>query len=547
MLLRTFDLLLAFYFYFYLSLFLTDYGFVSNITGPTGVFAFLLSARYFLARDSFYKVHPLGIIRKIVNSSDRSIMLLFAVAICAIFSGVSLARHFALSSGSQDLGIFDQAIWNTTQGKILFSSLKGNMSLLGDHFEPILLLIVPFYLLWSSPLVILILQAALLGSAVIPLFLILRFVLKERTLIMSFIAAFALSRPLRGIAFSDFHPECFIVPLLFWAYYFIARKKYALFWLCIFLTLLCKEDAVIYAIAFGLFVLVKEKRYRLGLSLCAIGVAAWFLETRALIPLFHPKGIYPYMDRLPFGPSYGDNLNVILTEPLRIPSLFFTKEKIEYCLKMFGPLGFISLLSPVHYLLIGMPLLRNLLPQGVVFSGYYNITSHYTAGLIPFIFISAIHGTGIVLRKAKMKHAVLYVSLFILFFSLMFFGKTDGYKFRRFLSSIRKERTLKKIAYLKILPSDASVAANFNLVPHLAHRRFVFEWHPDINTSAVCEYIVIDKDMLGYILPKDLPRVERFLENASQLGYRIDFKSENGRFLILHNPNINKALVEAVF
>lgn len=543
---KIFDFILNLYFYLFLGLFVTDFHIISNIVGPTIGLMVLLFFRYHLQKESFFKIGFVSNIKKIVNSKDNTIIVSSMAIIAVIFSGISIARHFALSSGSQDLGIFDQAVWNASHGRGLLSSLKGNMSLLGDHFEPILLFIAPLYLVWSSPLVLLILQALLLASGFIPLFLILKHLMKERALIMAFIVSYMLSKPLRGIAYSDFHPGCFILPLLFWCCYFLIVKRDGLFLLSLFLLLFCKEDTVIYCCAFGLFISMIQKRYALGLSLCVMGAALWFLETRIFIPFYNPRGVYPYMDRLPFGPTYAANISVVISAPMRVLRLIFTPEKIVYCFKMFGPLGFISFLSPAHYILIALPLTRDLLPQGINFSGYYNITSHYTAGLIPFIFISAIYGSSLIIRKLKMKNIALYLSLFIISSSLFFYGKTDGYKFMRFITTIKQENTLKKLSYLKIIPQDASVAANFNLVPHLAHRRFIFEWHPDSKVSAVAEYVVIDKDLLGYILKPDLPKVDKFIKNSALNGYQIVFKSGNGQFLILHNPGIDKSLAEAV-
>jgi uncharacterized membrane protein len=315
----------------------------------------------------------------------------------------------------------------------------------------------------------------------------------------------------------------------------------------IFLLLLCKEDAVIYVGAFGLFIWLKDKNLRLGLSLCIIAIVAWILETKFIIPYFNSKGIYPYMDRLPFGETYIDNIKVVFSAPWRVLKLVATSEKLEYCFKMLGPLGFLSLFSPAHYIFIALPFLRNLMPQNTAFSGYYNITSHYTTGLIPFIFISAFYGADFIVRRFKAKGVSNSLALLIVFFAFFFFGKTDGHKFSRFISTIRKENTLKKIAYLKTIPPDASVSANFNLVPHLSQRKYIFEWHPDTPASAIAEYVVIDRELLEYILVSDLPKVDDFIQNAAQYGYQVAFKSADGQFLILHNPGIDKSLVEAVF
>lgn len=69
-----------------------------------------------------------------------------------------------------DLGIFEQAVRSYSHGQLPVSELKGpGFPLLGDHFSPVLATLVPFYRLWSSPILLLVAQAALFAVAVVPL------------------------------------------------------------------------------------------------------------------------------------------------------------------------------------------------------------------------------------------------------------------------------------------------------------------------------------------------------------------------------------------
>jgi len=154
--------------------------------------------------------------------SDKNLVIILCGMTFLFFSIFTIVRHFSLCSGGWDLGIFDQSIWNVTQGNSLFCTIKYSQggNILGDHFEPILFFIAPLYLIWPNVLLLLILQSFLLASAMIPLYLIAKAVLKDRFVIFAFLICYILSKSLRGIAFSDFYPESFIVPALFWGYYF---------------------------------------------------------------------------------------------------------------------------------------------------------------------------------------------------------------------------------------------------------------------------------------------------------------------------------------
>ncbi len=559
LIIKILDSLLILYFFFYLGLFITDYSFIplilrlpvsriSNIIWPTILLMFLLLLRWAIDRKSFLESALIRKIKKIGNLNDKILLSFGVIAVFIIFTALGIARHLSLSSGTWDLGVFDQALWNTAQGDILFSSIKNNINLLGDHFEPILLFIAPVYKLWPSVYVLVILQSLLLASAIIPLYRIAKYRLKERLVIFAFIISYILSRPLRGVGLFDFHPECFILPLLFWAYYFLTIRRNALLFLSLFLLLLCKEDTVFLISGLGIFAFFFQRRIKLGASLFISGIAMWILATKIIIPYFNPLHQYDYMNRLPFGVTYKDNIKAVLNNPLLLSRLMLDKAKIEYCIKLFGPLGFLPLLSPAHYILIAIPLLRNLIP-GPEFSGWYKISSHYTAGIIPFIYISGIYGAGMVLGRIRYKKTSLFISLFIIFSSLMFYGKTDAYKFARFFYTINNNQTLRKLSYLKMIPGNASVSANFNLVPHLSHRKYIFEWNPQSITSYTTEYIVLDLTLLEYLcVPKgDMPAVlDSYFSDIAKRGYRQVFSGPDKTFLIFHNPDTDKSLVEKV-
>lgn len=559
---RIFDKLLSFYFYLYLSIFFTDYSFIfsflkkrfifplgqiSNIVGPTIIFIFLLSLRWFIDKKSFFKCPTIKRLRRISAFSEKKFLFFLILAIFLVLLALSIARHLSLSSSASDLGIFDQAIWNTAQGNLLFSSLKGNINLLGDHFEPVLIFIAPFYKLWPNVTVLFIVQSFLLASAIIPLYLIAREKLKEKFIIYTFIISYILSRPLRGVGLSDFHPESFIVPLLFWTYYFLIKGKNILLLLATFFLLLCKEDVTFLIAGFGIFAFFLQKRAKLGISLFILGVAIWLMETKFIIPYFNPQGIYPYMNRLPFGMTYVQNIQAIISNPSLLGKVIFDKEKIEYCLKLFGTLGFLSLFSPSHYILFAIPLLKNLLPTDPNFCSWYKITSHYTAAVIPFIYISAIYGAGWIIERTRHKQTNLFICTFIVLCSLFFYGKTDAYKFRRFLKTIKENRTLEKLSYLKLVPPDASVATNFNLVPHLSQRKYIFEWNPRNKRSEMTEYLVIDLNLIEYLSQEDISQIEPYLEGIQKNDYQKIFESNDKTFFIFHNLNFNQIELEKIY
>ncbi|HTZ11254.1 MAG TPA: DUF2079 domain-containing protein, partial [Candidatus Margulisiibacteriota bacterium] len=149
-LLSILNTLINLYSLLYLGLFLTDYSFmikkgISNIAGPTAGMFFLLALSFLLDKDSFSGLYLPRILKSFIALPDKIILAVLSLSSVLVISTLGIARHLSFSTMAWDMGLFDQAIWNTLHGDLLFSSIRGNLFLLGDHFEPILFLVVPFY------------------------------------------------------------------------------------------------------------------------------------------------------------------------------------------------------------------------------------------------------------------------------------------------------------------------------------------------------------------------------------------------------------------
>jgi len=568
---KIFSTIINIYTLFYLSLFITDYSFlsvlfnkifgiseiyISNIAPHTPVLILLLFVRWFIDKDSFKGVFVVRNLIKLFKLNDRQILFIIFFLTVSVMLGMSIARHLSLSSTAIDLGIFDQAIWNTTQGRILVSSLRDNMNLLGEHFQPAFFFLVPLYFLWSSPIVLFIVQSLVLGAAIFPLYLIAKQRLTERPIIFALLISYFLSGGIRGVGFSDFHLECFIVFLLFLCYYLLITRKIAWFFVSIAILLLCKEDAAFLVSAFGIYAYFIRKNRPVGIVLFLGGIVSWIVATKFIIPYFNPSGKYIFPYCLPFGNTYMKNIQFIMANPLAIFNLILHPNNINYYFKLFGSVGFLSLLSPAHFTLIAIPLLKNAI-GAKSYPGIVHIHSHYIAHLLPFIYISAIYGSGwfidrfsgrgLSINKTRRKKVVIFLSIYIIVISLLFYGKTDGYKFMKFIRGAKQNRASQIREYLRLVPEDVSVATNYNLLPHLSHREYIFIWYPYDKESSLTEYVVVDKKLLDYIPAKERSKVNEFFSNFSQFGYTKVFASEDDSFVILFNPRANKALIKEYF
>ncbi len=111
-----------------------------------------------------------------------------AIAFFIICLSLTLHRYFSFYA-SYDQGIFNQVFWNGAQGRFFQSSLSSALSTnvvhqgefpsvsyhrLGQHFTPALLLWLPLYALFPSPVTLSVLQVTLITAAGLVLYLLAR-------------------------------------------------------------------------------------------------------------------------------------------------------------------------------------------------------------------------------------------------------------------------------------------------------------------------------------------------------------------------------------
>ncbi|MGA2775718.1 MAG: DUF2079 domain-containing protein [Candidatus Omnitrophota bacterium] len=501
-------------------------GFIPTFAGPAAVMLLLLALRYIIDKETFCQAIFARFLRRLMTIDDRLLLTSIFIVIFINLYSLSIIRHLSLSSGT-DLGIFDQAIWNTLSNNFLFSSLKGNINLLGDHFEPILLVFVPFYRVYPSVNILFFAQALLLASAIFPFYLIAKRVTVNKILIFSLIFSLAFCRGLRGIAFFDFHPEAFILPLLFWSYYFLLKGEDTFFFISLFALLLCKEDTSFLISAFGAFIFLFYKKRLSGVVLFIAGLVSWFIITKVFILHFNPEWEHFYGNRMPFGSTYMQNFIAILHDPLLLPRHIFTGYNIKYIYQLLGPVAFLCLFSPIHWVLIAAPLFKNLIGP----EAWCSVGAHYTAGVLPFVYIAAIYGVNRVIRVFAGKYALL--GSVIIFSTLFLSGNTDGNKFHKYTSLIKKRNSIQELEQLNWIPQGASLATNSELVPHFSHRKFIFQWNSDLLARQLTKYIVINSDLLSNSKYQD-----NWFYNIDINGYKEIYTSPDKKWYVFYKPNV---------
>ncbi len=201
-----------------------------------------------------------------------------------IVSGWTVCRVMTFSSPTFDMGIFSQMFHHMRTTGLPNTTVErdGLLSHFAVHVSPVYYLMLPFYCLVPKPWMLQVLQAAVLSSAVIPLWYIGKNRGLSSWLRVGLCAILLLYPAYSGGTGYDIHENCFLTPLLLWLFYALEKRNGLLTAVFSVLTLAVKEDAAVYVAVVGLWFAVSalpERRWKdllLGMAIFA-GAAGWFL------------------------------------------------------------------------------------------------------------------------------------------------------------------------------------------------------------------------------------------------------------------------------
>ena len=222
------------------------------------------------------------------------VYLWITVGLSAVFflfvSAWTVGRLYSFSSPTYDFGIFSQMFYNMKASGFPMTTVErdGPLSHFAVHVSPIYYLILPFYWLVPTPATLQVLQAAVITSAVIPLWKIGKnhgLTDAQRMLVC---AVLLLYPAFSGGTSYDIHENCFLTPLILWTLYGVDKKNAVITGIAAILSLMGKEDAAVYVAVIALWLIVKTvlcfKKLDVqdlitGMALLVVALGWFFLVT----------------------------------------------------------------------------------------------------------------------------------------------------------------------------------------------------------------------------------------------------------------------------
>jgi uncharacterized membrane protein len=421
-----------------------------------------------------------------------------ALTLFVLYALFSVQRHRQLETSGFDLGIFEQEVRCYAHGHLPTSTLKGpGYPLLGDHFSPITMLIAPIYRVFPFAITLLVVQAALLAVAVVPIAgWAERTVGRQAALVIA--AGYGLSWGIVQTVGFDFHEVAFAVPLLAFSAVALGEYRLRAAVLCAAPLVLVKEDLGLTLAVVGALVAWRGA-HRLGLLTAAGGIAATVVEMKLIIAWFNPNGTNAYL-----GQVHGAEgaLHQLL-------SVFNPDTKIVTVALLLAPTAFLAARSPL--LLLTVPTLAwRFLSDN---PAYWGTLYHYSAVLMPVVFVAFIDTLR---RQTGHQSTVLVVSMLAtacLATQNPFIHMAHG-SFWRQDSRVTETKRL-----LDSIPSGATVSASNWLAPQLTNRDDVslFGAGPQLQSP---EYLIVDTEP-RWTFPISAADSQLLLDQAEQNGYTV--------------------------
>ncbi|MFZ5366165.1 MAG: DUF2079 domain-containing protein [Patescibacteria group bacterium] len=427
------------------------------------------------------------------------------------WSYFSVLRSLDLTIEKPDSHAFISVFWNTAHGDLLtFTYLDGPRNWFGLHFEPLIFLFVPLYLVkiptLPTPILLQLIQIVIGVSGFFPVFFLARKRLRSDFLGLIFGLVYLLFPAFQFQILYDFHIEIVSLVSVLWSIYFLEQKRYKLFFLFLVLAVFSREEFAIYASIFGLYLLFKkEPSKKLGFFLLTSGLCYLLLIKSLIIPYFGQGGLLPA--QVGMYSHLGENLLKSARTPLSkleyLLNFIFTQRKIQYLFLMFLPTGFLALLSPLVLFTLPFFLINLLLNFDLPSSIFW----HYQSWLIPLLIWVTLD---FVSRK-RFKVAFCIFIFSTSFFSSLYFGPLNLLGFNlgnthKGLFELRKSPEVSSFNQIKkLIPDEGSLAADTGLAPYFADRKD-FYLFPDKTDT---DYIVTSLKLF-----KNHPQLHSFLING---------------------------------
>ena len=473
------------------------------------------------------------------------VVKLSALALAAVyaiwFSLYTCSLHGRFKTWAFDLGTFDQGIWLAGHGFDHFVTVRG-LPLLGDHVRLFSFVLAPMYWIWDDARALLVLQSVVIAAGA--LFLC-RIGLRELPgcpwLVLVLCASYLLNPAVQNLNLDHAHPDAFASTLILASVDFLGAGRLLPFAVAAALAMSCKEDVPLVFVAMGVALMLDRRRRRLGFLLALSSAAYFLLCVAVILPHFNGAGFFRYGQQGFLAGLWSEG-----HDPLWLLGRFLRPESIKYLLEIGLANLYLFVLAPLAV----VPALPAVVANLVSDSWYMrNLEFHYQTSVVPFLYVATAQALARIglLRDAigratssageGLRAAGELASRFLGLVgatapvTLLAAAVVTNLAWSRVpirdpgvLGRSWNERSsepafAKAHELIARIPKDAVVSADYSVVPHLSHRRFVYMFpNPfEVSNWGIDGENVHDAGSVEYVILRNVHSGEDIRETMDRL------------------------------
>src|SRR5512133_46554 len=475
---------------------------------------------------------------KLPTGSWFAFVILAAIVYAVWFSYYTIVWHRSARSG-WDLSIEDNILWNIVHGGPFFKAAPA-LGPTGAHFARhstiIAYVLAPFYALYQSAEMVLIMQTVLMGAAAIPLFLFGRG--RVGAPLAALFSILYLMHP--GVQESNLFEMHYVKlgTLPFWTtLWLLDTRRYRGALVAAAITLCVREDVATWIVLLGAFAFIAGVRWRVSLSMFIGGLLYVAIVKFMIMPALvggHDELLFMYQELLPAGKnSFAWAMIVAVTNPAYVLRTLLTEEKLIYFLHILTPLAFVPLRRPIGWFALVPGMVFCFL--STKYSPLVDIHFQYSPHLLAMLYPATILILGAELKRTPAdesscerstvtpSHSGVIATVSAITFATLLCSSQFGaviqqntsrggpipYRFGWDDEGRTRYQALQEV--LAMLPKDASVAASAFTITQVSARANAYSLSIDTYDA---EYIVATTNR-GELVPSEATRLAQIFENGS--------------------------------
>jgi uncharacterized membrane protein len=395
-----------------------------------------------------------------------------------------------------DLGGFTMSFWYDIHLPNIAHGLQ--FIVFDNHVSPDMLLVLPFYAAYQSPVTLLVVQVIMICLTSALLYLIAKDLLKDKTIAFMMSLAFLITPATWFMLISEFHTEPFFIPFYLLVFYFFMKKETVRFMAASVPLLGVMEFSPFIGGTLGMGLLLycflqpkrDLKQMKLAGTLVVFSIIAYILYSLAINQLIsgYANGVYPNVPALiQMSPNLSAFESLLIPLASNINSFgiylatFPAEVILAFCLA-FLSFGIAGIYKPHITLILLAPWLVNAIL--LADASFYDVT-HYYGFALGGVIISALIGVLSIQQKKKPMlslRAVKYTlvifliglvieAIFLLSQNIFFYQLGENFLFQH---TPTQQTAVNQLSYVvNQLPANASVYTTYFIEAHVTERPLV--------------------------------------------------------------------------